>query len=521
MQVSPTFPARVLVCLALAMLATAVLRVHATAFAWSGAILIGLAVSRLFTQYSVARARSAGFEMLWHHANRNVVVTRNCTFQLEAELRNRSGELLVLDSIAALAPPTLEVTLDPTQAVLPAYSALHVRVVIRALRVGMHGLQGLTVVVKSDISAFDARLTFANPFVFEVKPYASVYMERWRRGGLGQDFAPANRTSFVSGDSLELRELREFRPGDALRKIAWKSSARRGRLLVRDDEQEHRHLIWFVLDASVELWAGRPTEASLDDAIDRIASLIHQSLRLGDRVGLCIVGSRTLTRIAPDKGAAHEGRLMDALTHATSSLDNDRSGLDEEDAAAVVLEHLRPMDPAGTRDVTPKDLDIIARLAQRILNRTRLQARPEPLGSSPRDRLFRRYIAEFGLPSPPRTATDRDLTDRELIGNLKWLVGQRPDKIRVCSPWPQPRLLEALIQVQRRLRKARISLDWIPMHIHYGIQDEPSIPQRLVHHTLKWRALTSAAEGKLALRRIGITNALTMRASRRSDVTAP
>lgn len=507
MQVSPTFSTRILVGLAVLLLAVAVVRVHAVAFAWSAALLLGLATSRLFTQYSVARARNAGFEMLWQQSNRSVVAVRNGEVCLRAELRNRSNELLVLDSITALAPPELLVIVEPARALLPARSALPITVTARPLRVGTHGLQGLSVTVRSDASAFDARLTFANPFVFEVRPCAAPYIEPPRRGGLGREFAPANRTGNVSGDSMELREIREHQPGDPLRKVAWKASARRGRLLVRDDEQEHRHLVWFVLDASVELWAGQPAEASLDHAIDRVASMIRQSLRQGDRVGLCVVAARTLARIAPDQGSAHEAKLFDALTHAVSVSDCDRSGLDEEEIAAVVLEHLRPMDPVGTRGISPKDLESIARLAQRALGRARLPTRPEPLGASPRDRLLRRYVAEFGLPTPCRTTTDRDLTDKELIGTLKWLTEQRPDRIRVCSPWPALRLLDGLVKVQRRLRKSRIALDWIPMRIHYGAEDPKTVPQQLVHECFNWRAVVEDANGKLALRRLGVAAA--------------
>ena len=53
-----------------------------------------------------------------------------------------------------------------------------------------------------------------------------------------------------------LRELREHQPGDPFRRIAWKASARRGVLLVRDFEREERDVIWLVLQASVDLWSG-------------------------------------------------------------------------------------------------------------------------------------------------------------------------------------------------------------------------------------------------------------------------
>jgi uncharacterized protein (DUF58 family) len=520
-QVSPTFPTRLLTGLALLLLVAALFALNSIAFAWSTALILGLAVSRVLTQHSVARARTAGFEMLWLHPHRNLQTIQRTELSLSAELRNRSSQLLVLDSVASLCPPEFEVQVEPARALLPPHSSLPVRLTIRPLRVGVRGIQGLSVIVRSDLSAFEAQLTFANPFVLEVQPCATTHTEPLRRGGLGRVSAPANRTAVVSGQSLELRELREHQPGDALRKVAWKASARRGQLLVRDDEQEHRHLLWFVLDASVELWAGRPSEAALDDAINRVASMIRQALSRGDRVGLCIVAARTLARIPPDQGANHQRRLFEALARATSTLDADRSGLDEQDAAAVVLEHLRPIDPKGTRRVSSRDLDAIALLARRTLERSQLAPQPEPLGISPRDRLLRRYLAVFGLPSPPRTTSDRDLTDREVIATLDWLATQRPDRIRVCSPWPRPRLLEGLAKVQRRLKKSRIALDWIPMNIHYGVGESTLAPQRLIQSTLEWRSLVGAAEGKLGLRRVGIRDAMTVRAARAHDVNVP
>lgn len=496
----------------------AVASLNSAALAWTAALLLGFAVARVLTQFSIAKARSAGFEMLWLCPNRNAEAIRTIEFALTAELRNRSSGLLILETISALAPPELEVQLDPAQAILPAHSALQVRLLVRPLRVGYRGIQGLSVLVRSDVAAFESQLTFANPFVIDVRPCALSYTETQRRGGLGRISAPANRTGLVSGQSMELRELREHQPGDALRKVAWKASARRGRLLVRDDEREHRHMLWFVLDASVELWAGHPGQAALDAAIDQLASMIRQSLRRGDRVGLCVIAARTLVRIAPNQGSHHERQLFEALAHATSTHDADRSGFDEQDAASAVLEHLRPMDPAGTRRVSSRDIDSIARLAQRALDRVRLATRCEPRGVSTRDRLLRRYIAVFGLPVPARTMADRDNSDRELIETLLWLASQRPDRVRICSPWPRSRLADSLVKVQRRMKKLRVALDWIPMNIHYGVPDTPPTPQQLVHHTLRWRQLADAVAGRHALRKLGIRDATVLRTARTGDL---
>jgi uncharacterized protein (DUF58 family) len=520
-QLSPTFPTRILGVLALLILIAALFALDAVAFAWGAALIIGLTVSRLLTQQSIARARIAGFEMLWRTPQRNSLVVREGEMTLRAELRNRSNVLIMLESISALCPPELKVEVEPTRGILPARCAFPIELRVRALRVGLHGIQGLTVVVRNDNSAFEAELTFANPHVMAVAPSTSAHPERQWRGGLGRVSAPANRTSRFSGEALELRELREHQPGDALRKVAWKASARRGRLLVRDDEQEHRHRLWFVLDASVELWAGRPGESALDLAIDRVASLMRQALRRGDRVGLCVVAARILARVDPDQGQNHERRLFDVLSRATATADFDRSGLDEQDAASIVLDHLRPMDPAGARQLSATDLDAIAQVAERLLSRTELAAQPEPAGTSARDRVFRRYLATFGLPTPPRTTPDRDHTDQALLETLAWLASTHPDRIRICSPWPRPRLLEGLAKVQGRLRRSRIELDWLPINIHYGMPCSSNVAHQLVYHTLLWRSLVAAKAGSLALRRLGIRSVAVLPATRANAERIP
>jgi uncharacterized protein (DUF58 family) len=502
-------------------LAASVCALNPTAFAWSAALVIGLGVSRVLTHFSVIRARSAGFEMLWQHPQRYAVAIRESEFTISAELRNRSNELLIVEALVALAPPSLDAQVEPTSALLPAGCALPVKMRVRPRRVGTHGVQGLSVVIRSDASAFEVQLTFANPFVLDVRPCATAYFEVLRRGGLGRVSAPAQRTGMASGDSTELRELREHHPGDALRKVAWKASARRGKLMVRDDEREHRHLLWYILDASVELWAGSPGTAALDSAIDQLASLIRQSTRRGDRVGLCIVAARRLLRIPPDEGANHERALFEALANATGTRDADRSGLDEQEVSAFVLEHLRPIDPAGTRHLSSRDLDGIARLAHRTLDRVHLPIRPEPLGVSPRDRLLRQYLAVFGIPSAAKSSPDREHTDNQLLETIGWLATQRPDRIRVVSPWPSSKLVDGLAKLQRRLRKQRIAFDWIAMNVHYGVDEFSSVSHQLLHDALKWRELSEARKGRLELRKLGILTATPLKIRRTSEPPSP
>lgn len=100
----------------------------------------------------------------------------------------------------------------------------------------------------------------------------------------------------------ELHHLRDYRPGDAPRAIAWKPSARRGALLVRDHEQPRGgelHLDW---DATV----GLPYE----QRIRRLARWVDDAERSGRRYALRLPGTES---VALGQGAAQRHQCLRAL----------------------------------------------------------------------------------------------------------------------------------------------------------------------------------------------------------------
>src|SRR5207302_1946161 len=121
--------------------------------------------------------------------------------------------------------------------------------------------------------------------------------------------AEAGRSAPALGEGDEIRELRDHVSGDPFKRIAWKASARRGRLIVRDMEREERDVVWLVLDASVELWAGPEGRAPLDDMVDEVSALAARHLARGDRVGLAVLASRPRTWLTPASGAPHAVKI--------------------------------------------------------------------------------------------------------------------------------------------------------------------------------------------------------------------
>jgi uncharacterized protein (DUF58 family) len=505
-----TYPARTSVELAIAGLATMaiglVLR-QPTMVAWGGALLIGLAIARLVTQIDVAGVRAAGFEMAWQGEGRRVEMARGEEIQLEAELRNRDGRAARFTGLRAACSPEIRVHVEPENGEVPGGGRLMVRIHVTAERVGRHALHGLSLELEGAPGLFEVPLTFANPFGVEVLPGAVRELLRSARGGRSRRTAVQGRPGALAGDSDSLRELREHRPGDPFRRIAWKASAKRGQLLVREYEREERDVVWVLLDASVELWSGLPGKAPLDVAIDEAATVALRHIQRGDFVGLAVVGARTLSYLEPAAGVAHGKKLASALAHSTGCLEPERSGLDEADVAARVLEHLRPLDPRAAANVRSNEIDRIARRADRVAA-TRAPFRAVTvLAASRRERSLRRYLASFGLGSPARLEPDRPRTDVELTRLLVKLGREkrRPSLIYLWSPPPDPATRPVLERGLATLPRRRYELRWMSVRLDTGLAEKAHAGvERVVADTVSLRAQAALRRGEKALRRLGV-----------------
>jgi uncharacterized protein (DUF58 family) len=111
------------------------------------------------------------------------------------------------------------------------------------------------------------------------------------------------------GRAGEFFGLREYRDGDDRRAIHWRSSARTGRLLVREYEEEAQQRATLILDNSLPEKHGRIAEDALEQAISLTASLAVSYLRKNYAVRLI-----TRTTLVPFAvGERHATRILRAL----------------------------------------------------------------------------------------------------------------------------------------------------------------------------------------------------------------
>ena len=195
---------------------------HAAIVAWGAAVVIGVAVARAATLVSVARIRTAGFEMLWSTTERTARVARGGEVVLSAEVRNRDTLAARYVGLRAIASSQVEVTIEPGEGEVPASGQLRVTVTVKAPRVGRHGLFGLALEVRGAPGLFEVPLTFANPFGIEVMPGPYQTTLAMARGGRARMAALGGRSGRARGEGSDLREVREHQSGDPFKRIAWR-----------------------------------------------------------------------------------------------------------------------------------------------------------------------------------------------------------------------------------------------------------------------------------------------------------
>jgi uncharacterized protein (DUF58 family) len=136
----------------------------------------------------------------------------------------------------------------------------------------------------------------------------------------------------VHGVSTEFESLREYVFGDDIRQMDWKATARRARLIVRNQEAERHQTVLLLLDfgrlmtaadhlkpkmgEEVDAAAESEPEAALsklDHAINASLLLSYVALSRGDRVGICTFSGEVHNWLAPRASMAQNRLIGETL----------------------------------------------------------------------------------------------------------------------------------------------------------------------------------------------------------------
>jgi uncharacterized protein (DUF58 family) len=142
--------------------------------------------------------------------------------------------------------------------------------------------------------------------VQRVKSKMSIFAHRKARGMLDGEYG-----SVFKGRSLDFEDLRAYVPGDEVRDIDWKATARHGSPLIRRYVAVRRQTLLLVTDTGRNMAAtSADGEDKKDIAVMALGVLGYLALRHRDVVGL-VAGDSTGSRSLPAKGGeAHLERLL-------------------------------------------------------------------------------------------------------------------------------------------------------------------------------------------------------------------
>lgn len=160
-------------------------------------------------------------------------------------------------------------------------------------------------------------------------------LPRGRRPTAGESAGETPRR--MPGVGVELLQLRDYSGGDALSRIDWKATARRGALVSREYSEAQHLEILIVVDASR---ASRVRAGDLDRLglyANVAARLAEHAVSVEDRVGVLVYAERPLNACLPDRGT----RALTRLRHTLETLETRRGEPDPLAAAVQVRRMLR------------------------------------------------------------------------------------------------------------------------------------------------------------------------------------
>jgi len=116
--------------------------------------------------------------------------------------------------------------------------------------------------------------------------------------------------SVFRGSGIEFEEVREYSPGDEVKSIDWKVSARMGRPFVKLYREERELIVMLLVDMSASGCFGTAENIKQEIAAETAGVLAFNAIRNNDKVGVILFTDRVEKYIPPKKGSSHVWRVI-------------------------------------------------------------------------------------------------------------------------------------------------------------------------------------------------------------------
>ena len=256
-----------------------------------------------------------GAAWLWTWASARWVEVERVPLQQRAQVGSRLEERVTLRNRSWLPKPWVDVqaasTLPAHQAQLFASLGPHGEqdwtIGSECHQRGRYSLGPTTITVGDPFGLFHRRRTFPAETSVIVYPQI-VPLPAFRApdgdlpGGGRQRQRVAHTTAMATG-------IRDYQPGDPFNRIHWPNTARLGRLLVKEFEQDPVADVWIVLDLDRNVHLGNGPDSTEEHAVTVAASVASRFLTENRAVGLVTQGHLLL----PDRGTRQLLKILEVL----------------------------------------------------------------------------------------------------------------------------------------------------------------------------------------------------------------
>jgi uncharacterized protein (DUF58 family) len=123
--------------------------------------------------------------------------------------------------------------------------------------------------------------------------------------------------SAFKGQGIEFTEVREYAPGDDIRRIDWNVTARRGAPFIKKFQEEREQTVIFAVDLSASGLFGSAEILKQDLAAELTAVLAFAALKNNDRTGLMAFTDTPEKYLKPKKSRKHILSLIDTILDFT------------------------------------------------------------------------------------------------------------------------------------------------------------------------------------------------------------
>ena len=160
-------------------------------------------------------------------------------------------------------------------------------------------------------------------------------------------------TGFFYGPSLDLAEVREYQPGDEVRRIDWNVTARTGKIHIRQYREEKEVTVWLVVDLSASMQFGTRRVLKQEEALEFVGTAAAIVARHGDKVGVIGFSEAGMRMVPPATGRRQALRILHEL-YGLISLRTNPSGAGK-----------RPLQASGASASLEQALEHVAKALKR------------------------------------------------------------------------------------------------------------------------------------------------------------